>query len=937
MSVFFILLWVTAARGATLFSDEFNRTGPNLGADWGVVAGSYSTNGTQAVSGSGGTSNWARVNASLGTNDYQVEAVITPPASSAYSGLVARGDAATFYSTLYALQIDAAAQKVNLYRRNAGSWTLLQGVAAPGGVAAGSPYKLKLEVTGSNPVALKVFFKDALLFSYSDSSANRVLSGPPGLENFNSGVAYDHFFVYSIDTTGNQPPQAKFSATPTSGTAPLKVAFDASTSTDPDGSITSYAWDFGDGTAGTDQIIDHTYTSAGSYTAALTVTDNDHAQASLSRVISVQSNGGQTILFQDNFNRVGSTLGTGWRLDAGSFSTDGANAVSGGTANWAAVTAPSSTSDYAVEATLTVPSGSLYSGIVARGNSKAINTDNYSLQISTAGTVNLYRRNGSVWTLLRSASAPGGIAVGTPYKIKLQVKGASPTELQVSFQDALLFAYTDSSASQLFSGLPGIENYDAGVKYNLLTVYGLSSNGNVKPTAKFSCTPTTGPAPLTVSCDASASSDPDGTIASYTWNFGDGTTGTGVTAGHTYSNSGNVTVTLVVTDNGGAQGTASTLITVTSSGGGGGTGSGWTLLHVPADLKGVHFVDQNIGWVVGLDMAIYKTTDGGKTWTKQTNIVWKGSAPAVLPWIFDVFFIDQNRGWATGWPELILQTTDGGKTWVEQHRNPISPKDNQPFNSTNFCQDFDADGNCVHVYGVYLRKIQFTPDGLTGFSVGRYRYIFKTTNGGQQWSLLPFDWKSPNFNPDPTCSNPDNPSGPPVHPHFTAYNPHLFSVVLLSATELFIVGGAAGTYDCPDWFNTIAHSADGGKTWDFKVDLDRKQRFFDVRFIGDVGWIVGGGGTILRTTDHGKNWTVMNPTRSIASTDLLGVAFPAPNQVWAVGQGGVTVHTPDGGSTWEKQDSKTTLRLERVWFIDALRGWAAGHLGAVTKTTSGGD
>lgn len=940
-SIVLIFLSAAGAEAATLFSDNFNRTGTNLGANWSVVTGSFSTNGAQAVSGSGSSSNWAKVTASLGTDDYQVEAIITPPTGSAYSGLVARGDAATFYSTLYAAQIDAVGQKINLYRRNAGSWTLLQGVAPPGGVSAGSPYKLKLVVSGSATVALKVYFQDALLISYNDSSAGRVLTGAAGIENYNAGVAYDNFAVYSIETTGgNLSPSAKFSANPASGLAPLKVTFDASASSDPDGSIGSYAWDFGDGTTGTGQIVDHTYNSAGSFTAILTVTDNNSAQATASQTISVQSTGGgQTILFQDQFNRVGSTLGTGWRLDAGSFSTDGAFAVSGTAANWAAVTAPIGTSDYAVESTLIVPAGSLYSGIAVRGNNAAINTDNYVLQISTTGTVNLYRRNAGAWTLLRSFSVSGGIAAGTPYKLKLAVKGASPVHLEASFQGGVLFTYDDTGTNQLFTGLPGIQNYDAGVKYDAFTVSGLASNGNANPTAKVACTPTTGPAPLNVSCNGSASSDSDGSIVSYDWNFGDGTTGSGATVSHTYAAAGTFTATLVVTDNAGAQGTASAVITPTSSGGGGGGGGaiGWNLsTRVPADLKGVHFVDQNTGWVVGLDAAIFKTTDGGKTWTKQTNnIVWKGGAPAILPWIFDVFFLDQNRGWATGWPELILHTEDGGATWVEQFRNPISPKDGKPFNSANYCQDFDVDGNCVHVYGVYLRKIRFTPDGQTGFSVGRYRYIFKTTNGGQQWTLLPSDWRSPNWTPTPPCTDPD--TGKPVTITFRAYSPHLFSVALLSANELFIVGGAAGTYDCKDWFNTIAHSVDGGKTWDFQVDLDRKQRFFDVQFNGDVGWIVGGGGTILRTTDRGKNWTVMNPTRSITSVDLLGVAVPAPNQVWAVGQSGVIVATKDGGTSWTKQDSKTTLRLERVWFIDTLRGWAAGHLGVIPKTTSGGN
>lgn len=56
---------------------------------------------------------------------------------------------------------------------------------------------------------------------------------------------------------------------------------------------------------------------------------------------------------------------------------------------------------------------------------------------------------------------------------------------------------------------------------------------------------------LPVSFDGSGSSDPDGTIVAYVWNFGDGTTGTGVNTSHTYSSSGLKTVTLTVTDDDG--------------------------------------------------------------------------------------------------------------------------------------------------------------------------------------------------------------------------------------------------------------------------------------------------------------------------------------------------------------------------------------------------
>jgi len=89
---------------------------------------------------------------------------------------------------------------------------------------------------------------------------------------------------------------------------------------------------------------------------------------------------------------------------------------------------------------------------------------------------------------------------------------------------------------------------------------------NSPPVASFTATAETVNINETISFDASESYDPDGSILSYTWKFGDGNTATGATTEHMYTETGNyiVTVTLTVTDDDGATDITTTIITSTT-------------------------------------------------------------------------------------------------------------------------------------------------------------------------------------------------------------------------------------------------------------------------------------------------------------------------------------------------------------------------------------
>src|SRR5207244_3289985 len=95
-----------------------------------------------------------------------------------------------------------------------------------------------------------------------------------------------------LNTTvgGNQPPVADAGADKTSIVGET-LTFDGSGSHDPDGTIASYNWSFGDSTTGTGAVVTKSYLAAGVYTAVLTVTDNVGASSTDNATVTVLSAG----------------------------------------------------------------------------------------------------------------------------------------------------------------------------------------------------------------------------------------------------------------------------------------------------------------------------------------------------------------------------------------------------------------------------------------------------------------------------------------------------------------------------------------------------------------------------------------------------------------------------------------------------------------------
>jgi PKD repeat protein len=280
---------------------------------------------------------------------------------------------------------------------------------------------------------------------------------------------------------GNVEPVASF----TSQVSGLSVSLDAAGSSDSDGTVASYAWDFGDGSAvGSGRQTSYVYGQAGTYTVRLTVTDDDGATGTTTASVTVAGAPPVAdVLAADAFSR---TAASGWGTadTGGAWSHSGASFAVDGASGRATLGAPGSgprsrlgsvsAGDVDVSASLAFdkrPSaGTLYGWLSARSVSSSTDYVGRVL-VNSAGatTVQLMRRVSFAETSLGSVSVPGlSYTPGTVLRVRFQVEGASPSTLRIKvWRDgtaepaAWQLERTDSTAAlQVASGV-GVGNYVA--------------------------------------------------------------------------------------------------------------------------------------------------------------------------------------------------------------------------------------------------------------------------------------------------------------------------------------------------------------------------------------------------------------------------------------------------------------------------------------------
>ena len=363
---------------------------------------------------------------------------------------------------------------------------------------------------------------------------------------------------------GNVAPVANFSST-TSG---LTAAF-TDTSTDSDGTIASRSWAFGDGTTSTAANPSKTYAAAGTYTVTLTVTDNGGTSNTKSSQVTVSSATNAAPVA--NFTSTTSAL-TASFTDSSTDSDGTIASRSWDFGNGVSSTSTNPSHTYAAAGTYTVT-------LTVTDNAGATNTKTASVTV-TAPVANVLTNGVAVTGITLASSATRTWTMVVPAgatNLKFATTGGTgDADLYVRFGSAPTTTTNDcKSETSTSTETCNIATAQAGTYYVMVLAYnaisGVNLTGsytapgaNVAPTANF----TVATSGLTASFTDS-STDSDGTIASRSWNFGNGVSSTLTNPSHTYAAAGTYTVTLTVTDNGGL--THSKTSTVTVSGGSGGT------------------------------------------------------------------------------------------------------------------------------------------------------------------------------------------------------------------------------------------------------------------------------------------------------------------------------------------------------------------------------
>jgi photosystem II stability/assembly factor-like uncharacterized protein len=320
-------------------------------------------------------------------------------------------------------------------------------------------------------------------------------------------------------------------------------------------------------------------------------------------------------------------------------------------------------------------------------------------------------------------------------------------------------------------------------------------------------------------------------------------------------------------------------------------------LMVLNDIKNVN----GVLWTAGDNL--FKSTNSGENWTRET----KGFSNGVMTLSV---FPPSNTIYVGGVRGLFAKSTNGGTNWSEIRLNNSAYIDNMYFanQSTGWACDFGGvhkttnggiNWSFADIPGEQLIKMFFINENTGWVTSYGPNSVFKTTNAGNNWFLLP---------------------------NITANYAH--GICFLNANTGYV----------GDVFGGIYKTTNGGNNWDLYNTMTNNWiadfEFFDE----NTGFAAGELHSIFKTTNAGTNWTQIYTEwfGSFYDIEFIRQGTAAPTVGYAVGSFLAIYRTSNGGNNWYPMLSPTNQRMYQVEFVNNYTGYIVGGNGTVLYTTNGG-
>ncbi len=322
------------------------------------------------------------------------------------------------------------------------------------------------------------------------------------------------------------------------------------------------------------------------------------------------------------------------------------------------------------------------------------------------------------------------------------------------------------------------------------------------------------------------------------------------------------------------------------------SGENWSFLGSNIenrDVRDLHFVSNDLGFMVNSSRFIYRTENGGDTWTRYDTELSVGIGGGFG--FVSMHFSDPENGWAVNQVGDVARTTDAGLTW-EVNSEVLTVSTNRLINSV-----FAVDEDIVYIGGGFaqtffmmktedggetwsslsapdvIRGLYFT-DASTGYATTQYM-VFKTENGGSSWSAVTDFALGNSFTEVQFVTE---------NTGFVLNNENLLITQDAGITwsrlgETENVSGNSFYFLNEDegWLagNRIWRTEDGGQTW----EEDQKQATSEISSVFAFSdrniWLGGSNGLIMRSA-NADVISIEPPASSLPKQFELGQNYPNP-------------------------------------------------------------